>query len=142
MHEVLAWSIIDTRKDREKDLRQYAVPRFLQGRTTMSDDQRTVAVLTRPNPFATLFQEIGEVAEAALRRSPYYELHGISCEFSGGVLTLRGRAPTYYLKQLAQACVADVPGVVEVDNRVEVTSSAVLSRFDTGWKRQRALASA
>jgi hypothetical protein len=108
----------------------------------MPDDQEAVAILSRPNPFVALFQEIGEVAQAALRRSPYYELHNIVCEFSGGILTLRGRVPTYYLKQLAQATIADLPGVIEVNNRVEVASSVVSPRLDVERRRQRELISA
>ena len=76
--------------------------------------------MDRPNPFAALFQEIAEIAQAVLRRSSHSELRDVSCDFSGGVLTLRGHVPSYHLKQLAQASVADVPGVVEVHNRVEV----------------------
>ena len=86
----------------------------------MSSEQAPASVLARPNPFAALFEEIAELAQQALRRSSYFELRNVSCEFSGGVLILRGRVPTYHLKQLAQASVADVPGVVEVHNRVEV----------------------
>ncbi len=78
------------------------------------------ALLERPNPFAALFQEIAAFAQTKLRRSSYFELRDVCCDFSGGVLTLQGRVPSYHLKQLAQARVAEVPGVLEVDNRVEV----------------------
>jgi osmotically-inducible protein OsmY len=108
----------------------------------MSPYQQASATLTRPNPFAVLFQEIEEIAQAALRRSAYFELRNVSCDFSGGVLTLRGRVPTYYLKQLAQASVADVPGVIEVHNRVEVTTSREANNSGTGWKEHDMLASA
>jgi osmotically-inducible protein OsmY len=108
----------------------------------MSPEQETIAVLSRPNPFTALFQEIAEVAQAALRRSAYFELHNVSCDYSGGVLTLRGRVPTYYLKQVAQASVADVPGVVEVHNRLEVTSGRAATGFDAGWREPELLATA
>ncbi len=80
--------------------------------------------MNRPNPFEALFDEIAEIARAALRQSAYMELRELSCDFNGGVLTLRGCVPTYYLKQLAQEAVADVPGVIEVDNGVEVGASS------------------
>jgi osmotically-inducible protein OsmY len=86
----------------------------------MSPQRKPTTMLNRPNPFETLFQEITEIARAALRQSAYAELRELSCDFDGGILTLRGRVPTYYLKQLAQEAVADVPGVVEVENHVEV----------------------
>ena len=78
------------------------------------------ALLNRPNPFGSLFREITEAARAALRRSGYFELRGLSCDFSGGILTLSGCVPSYHLKQLAQVAVAHVPGVVAIDNHVEV----------------------
>jgi osmotically-inducible protein OsmY len=108
----------------------------------MSSDQEAMTVLSRPNPFAALFQEIAEIAQAVLRRSSYFELHNVSCDFSGGILTLRGRVPTYHLKQLAQASVADVPGVVEVHNRLEVTSARVSQALNAGWREHEMLASA
>jgi osmotically-inducible protein OsmY len=100
----------------------------------MSSSQQATAVMARPNPFAELFQEIAEMAQAVLRGSSYFELRDVSCDFSGGILTLRGCVPSYYLKQLAQATVADVPGVVEVHNRVEV----VMPRLSQGpgWRER------
>jgi hypothetical protein len=86
----------------------------------MSPEYKAAGLLNRPNPFGSLFREIAEMARATLRRSAYFELRDVSCDFSGGVLTLRGRVPSYHLKQLAQVAVAAVPGVVEIDNHVEV----------------------
>jgi osmotically-inducible protein OsmY len=106
----------------------------------MLTHERLTATLDRPNPFAALFQEISEIAQQVLRRSSYFELREVSCDFSGGILTLRGRVPSYHLKQLAQASVADVPGVVEVHNRVEVVSP-VPPRNDS-WREHEAMVSA
>jgi hypothetical protein len=91
----------------------------------MSPRRQPKALLNRPNPFDALFREITEVARAVLRQSAYSELRELSCDFSGGVLTIRGHVPTYYLKQLAQETVADVPGVVEIRNGVEVDEVGV-----------------
>ncbi len=65
-----------------------------------------------------------ELAESSLRRSAYLALRQLSCEFRAGVLTLRGRLPSYYLKQMAQAAVAAVEGVERVDNQIEVVAHA------------------
>jgi osmotically-inducible protein OsmY len=108
----------------------------------MSPYQQANATLPRSNPFAALFQEITDIAQAALRRSAYLELHNISCDFSGGVLTLCGRVPTYYLKQLAQASVADVPGVIEIHNHVEVAAPRELQNAATGRREREMLAPA
>lgn len=51
----------------------------------------------------------------------------IDCKFCSGVLTLRGRVPSFYLKQILQSILKDVPGVRRIDNRVDVVSSAGLS---------------
>ncbi len=108
----------------------------------MSPRQLATTRLARPNPFALLFQEILEAAQAALRRSAYTELRSVSCDFSGGVLTLRGRVPTYYLKQLAQVSVADVPGVVEIHNRLEVSVPQELRGSNADRREGEMLASA
>lgn len=47
--------------------------------------------------------------------------------FYSGVLTLRGRVPTFYLKQILQAVLVKLPQVARIDNRVEVVSSVGLS---------------
>lgn len=108
----------------------------------MSPYLQATVTCTRPNPFALLFQEIAEIAQAALRRSAYFELRTLSCDFAGGVLTLHGRVPTYYLKQLAQAAVVGVPGVVEIDNRVEVALPRESSGHNSRQTEQQEFASA
>lgn len=64
----------------------------------------------------------GELAEDRLRRSAYSALQQLSCEFRTGVLTLRGRLPSYFLKQVALAVVAAFEGVERIDDRVEVVA--------------------
>ena len=49
--------------------------------------------------------------------------------------------PTYYLKQIAQASVAEVPGVVEVHNRVEVAAARVSQDSNAGWREHEMLVS-
>jgi osmotically-inducible protein OsmY len=63
---------------------------------------------------------IDELAQSRLQRSPYLALNDIACEYQGGVLTLQGRLPTYYLKLMAQSIVADVEGVTVIANRIDV----------------------
>jgi osmotically-inducible protein OsmY len=69
-------------------------------------------------------------AHARLRRSGYLALRDLRCEVASGVLHLRGRVPSYYLKQMAQSIVDEVDGVVQVFNFVEVgePGTAWLSR--------------
>jgi len=65
------------------------------------------------------------VADRVVRRLRQDQCLGnrdVTCEFYGGVLILRGCLPTYYLKQLAQTLAAQVEGVQQLDNRIEVPS--------------------
>lgn len=63
-------------------------------------------------------------AKSRLRRSCYYQVQWVSCEFHEGVLTLRGQVSSYYLKQIVQTLVLRMDGVDEVNNRVEVFDAA------------------
>ena len=62
-------------------------------------------------------------AQSRLRTSTYDELHFISCEFHRGVLALRGRVSSFFLKQVAQTLIRSLDGVGEIDNRLEVAQS-------------------
>jgi len=63
---------------------------------------------------------VAEAAEARLRQSKFLELRAVSCEFDEGVLTLHGRVPSYYLKQMAQSLLDRMPEVLRLDNQLEV----------------------
>ncbi len=63
-------------------------------------------------------------AETRLRSNPYLALKNVQCTYRDGVLTLHGCLPTYYLKQRAQAAVAQIDGVERIDNQIEVTATA------------------
>jgi hypothetical protein len=74
-------------------------------------------------------QTIEDAARVRLRQSCYHTVRSVSCRFHEGVLILDGRVPSYYLKQIAQTLVHRVPGVEELDNRLQVAAS---TSFDTG----------
>jgi hypothetical protein len=44
-----------------------------------------------------------------------------------GVLIIRGRVPSFYLKQVLQTALREVDGVRQVDNRVQVASPTGLT---------------
>jgi osmotically-inducible protein OsmY len=44
----------------------------------------------------------------------------IWCDFDAGRLFLRGQVPSFYFKQLAQEAVADLDGVQQIVNEIEV----------------------
>ena len=61
-------------------------------------------------------------AQFQLRKSGYHELHLVWCDFHEGVLTLRGRVSSFYLKQVAQELIRRLDCVEEVNNRLEVAA--------------------
>ncbi len=78
----------------------------------------------RPSKVRERGAETSVTVEAAIRgrfqRSPYLPLRNISCTLDHGVLSLRGRVPTYYLKQLAQTIGGSFEGVRHVSNELHV----------------------
>lgn len=62
-------------------------------------------------------------AELLLARSGYPVLDRVRCDYNDGVLLMRGRVPSYYLKQIAQVTVADLADVHHVQNELEVAVS-------------------
>jgi osmotically-inducible protein OsmY len=66
---------------------------------------------------------IVQAVERRLRESSYYYLRSIRCFYESGVVTLRGRVPTFYLKQTVQSIVEKIDGVEQVVNLVDVFDS-------------------
>lgn len=63
-----------------------------------------------------------------LRNCPYaFCFRDIRFDFDSGVLTLRGRVSTFYLKQMLQTFLRDLAGVEQIDNQVDVVSATGLS---------------
>lgn len=61
---------------------------------------------------------LGECGYPALRR--------VACEYRDGTITLRGRVPSYFLKQLAQSVVRHCAGVKRVENCLQVEPESPL----------------
>ncbi len=67
---------------------------------------------------------VAEAVTRRLHRDMYLSNKQISCEYYEGVLILRGCVPSYYLKQVAQTLVAEIEGVQDVVNQIEVAATA------------------
>ena len=64
---------------------------------------------------------IERTAQGELRRSGYLSVRNVECRYADGVLTLKGRLPSFFLKQVAQSTVARrLRGIAIVDNQLEV----------------------
>jgi hypothetical protein len=66
--------------------------------------------------------QIRAAATAAFGSAQYAALRSLTCLVSEGVAEITGTVPSFYLKQMAQAAVLQLPGVRSVRNLVEVRS--------------------
>lgn len=72
-----------------------------------------------------------DVLEHAQRRfagNGYLRSRSIRCSFRQGVLTLSGRVPTYYIKQLAQELLRAIDGVECIANELKVEVAVTTTR--------------
>jgi len=56
----------------------------------------------------------------ALARNPYLNRRRVRAEAANGRVRLEGVVTSYYQKQMAQEMLKSVPGIDEIDNRIEV----------------------
>jgi hypothetical protein len=80
-----------------------------------------------PEPSVTL-PKPPESAQARLLASPFLPLRRLSCDGNEGEVTIRGRVPTQYLKELSAMLVRSIDGVRRVTNEVEVLPLGWASR--------------
>jgi hypothetical protein len=64
-------------------------------------------------------------AREAVGKSPHFrgERFKLQLETDNGVLTVQGRLPSYFLKQMLQTVLRDIEGVHRIENCVDVISS-------------------
>lgn len=48
---------------------------------------------------------------------------GIQFDYVDGVIVLQGQVPSFYIKQVAQECLRNLPSIDQVDNRLKVDRS-------------------
>lgn len=63
---------------------------------------------------------ITALAQIRLQASPYPSIRRVFCMYDEGLLVLRGCLPTFFHKQVAQAAVADIDGVIQIVNQIDV----------------------
>lgn len=63
---------------------------------------------------------LNDIANRAIHASGYHSVRALEVRVDAGVVTLRGSVGSYYLKQVAQHLVLEIPGVSQVVNLVEV----------------------
>ena len=67
-----------------------------------------------------------------LRQHPHFGGHADDFEFEllDSILVVRGRVPTFYLKQLLQHALQQLDGISEIDNRVIVVRPELPESID------------
>jgi osmotically-inducible protein OsmY len=98
-------------------------PVALSSLTTEGRADESSDALHAPASLTTQNQEdlrLAERVERALRETGRWPLRGVEVAVLARVVLLRGRVPTYYLKQLAQETALAVPGAHQVRNGLEV----------------------
>ncbi len=63
---------------------------------------------------------IVDEAHRRLIESPYFALRNLRCDYREGVLTVRGRVPTFYARQVALQTLRKVDAVEQLVDRIEV----------------------
>ncbi len=74
------------------------------------------------NPRETATAAVQSRVAELLEQHPHFRYRPgtIEAEFYQGTLVLKGRLPSFYLKQLLQEALRQVEGVDTIDNRVDV----------------------
>jgi hypothetical protein len=88
-------------------------------------DQREATFMIRLSHAAPLPRSVADEhaamrARAQLQNSSYPELRGLDCSFAEGVLTVHGRLPSFYLKQVVWSLVAQLAEIEEVADGIEI----------------------
>ncbi len=89
---------------------------------------RTAAAPLRSSPPAQKREDIAHEIEDRLRGSSYLALRNIHCVCHAGAVTLQGRLPTYYLKQLVLQIVSEVAGSRATHDQIDVLTPERPSR--------------
>jgi osmotically-inducible protein OsmY len=64
--------------------------------------------------------ELLEAIELALRQTGYLELRDVEVTLDGHDVVLRGRVPTYFMKQKAEFVVRSIAGIATLKGEIEV----------------------
>lgn len=81
-----------------------------------------------PRPASQADARVAERIEQALRATGYQSLRDVEIFVADGLVVLRGKLPSYYMKQVTQAAVRAVRGVRGVRDELDVVSVRSVSR--------------
>jgi hypothetical protein len=64
--------------------------------------------------------QVAEEAQRTLKESPYFALRTLRVDYHEGILTVRGRVPTFYARQVAVETLRRMKSVEQLVDRIEV----------------------
>ena len=82
-------------------------------------------------------RKLEQIAYSRLHSSGYVVLRHLTCEYHEGVLAVRGRVPTFYLRQVAQTVLRQVPGVEVFVDHIEVGGAVAKTTRHTSHRSKR-----
>jgi hypothetical protein len=69
--------------------------------------------------------DIAARVQEGLRQSEIRTLRQVTCDYDNGVVTLRGRVPSFYLRQMVLTCVRSrLDAGIEIDDQLSVEFDA------------------
>jgi hypothetical protein len=74
-------------------------------------------------------QEIQQAAQQRLHESPYAAVRALDCASQAGVLTVAGRVPSYYIRQVAFESLRNLRGVCRLVDCMEVDGSYAAGNY-------------
>jgi osmotically-inducible protein OsmY len=74
------------------------------------------------NEVSSALCPVERAARKRLAKTGYRLLGSVRCQFDDGTLTLHGRVPSYYHKQVAQEAIRNVTDVATIVNELNVWS--------------------
>jgi osmotically-inducible protein OsmY len=118
------------RQEKIGSTRSYEEPRLSSDTCPWQDSSENSVSDSRVDAAAKSAQaaarRLSEQIIQVLRATGYLPLRDLDIFAAEGFVILRGRVPSYYLKQVAQAAVLGLPGVEEVRNELDVISCGVV----------------
>lgn len=79
--------------------------------------------LLSPDPSSSRLEDLRKEAREALLRTPYLALRSVEVELREDVMVLKGRLPSYFLKQVAQTCLGRLLAEHRIINEIEVPAA-------------------
>lgn len=94
----------------------------------MRKDSETRSAFGDPATQGGASAKVDACVQQRIECCPYaFYFNRVKWQYDRGTLTLEGRVPTFYMKQILQTILLDIDDVQQIANRVDVVRSTGLS---------------